>query len=193
VPQVAEEISLASSNFPQPNCKCSAKQKAHSNQDHSSDRQNWKVSFGSLSSSHTHYGLIRVIIIGSTKWLCVPETQNSFTCISTQNPTTAVKLCIATVIAILHMKNLRPREVKNFPRFQNHDSQPGNLLKVYIILFIYFCRTGAIFKLLILLFFFFLFVVLGFELQAFTSSHSTSPVFHDRVFCDRDSGTICLG
>jgi hypothetical protein len=33
----------------------------------------------------------------------------------------------------------------------------------------------------------------GFELRASTLSHSTSPVFCDRVFQDRVSRTICLG
>jgi hypothetical protein len=41
--------------------------------------------------------------------------------------------------------------------------------------------------------FFFLFAVLGFELRAFTLSHSTSPFFCDGFFWDRVLRTICLG
>jgi hypothetical protein len=37
------------------------------------------------------------------------------------------------------------------------------------------------------------FAVLGLELGAFTLSHSTSPIFCDRVFRDRVSQTICPG
>jgi hypothetical protein len=35
--------------------------------------------------------------------------------------------------------------------------------------------------------------VLRFELRAFTLSHTTSPIFCDKVFWDRVSGTVCLG
>jgi hypothetical protein len=41
--------------------------------------------------------------------------------------------------------------------------------------------------------FFFFFAVFGLELRAYTSSHSTSPIFCDRVFQDRVLQTICLG
>jgi hypothetical protein len=36
-------------------------------------------------------------------------------------------------------------------------------------------------------------LVLGLELRAFTLSHSTSPIFCDRVFRDKGSRTICPG
>jgi hypothetical protein len=41
--------------------------------------------------------------------------------------------------------------------------------------------------------FFFLFAVLGLELRAFPLSHSTSPIFCDRVFRDSVLKTICSG
>jgi hypothetical protein len=41
--------------------------------------------------------------------------------------------------------------------------------------------------------FLFWFLVLGFELKAFTLTCSTSPVFCDRIFWDRVSWTVCLG
>jgi hypothetical protein len=48
-------------------------------------------------------------------------------------------------------------------------------------------------RIFVFVLFYFVFAVLGLELRAYTSSHSTSPFMCDRLFQDRVSGTICLG
>jgi hypothetical protein len=46
-------------------------------------------------------------------------------------------------------------------------------------------HTALLAWLILLLLFFFFFAVMGLELRVFTLSHSTSPIFCDRVFRDR--------